>query len=76
MKIQSLYGQTENSTPTGTWSQPVLHNAPVPNKNTNKKKNKRPMGHIAHPRKQFKLINTYGYIITLIRSGTNLLFEN
>ena len=26
--------------------------------------NKRPMGHIAHLRKQFKSINTYGYIIT------------
>ena len=25
------------------------------------------MGHIAHPRKQFKLINTYDYIITLIK---------
>ena len=23
--------------------------------------NKRPMGHIAHPRKQFKSINTYDY---------------
>ena len=30
-------------------------------------KNKRPMGHIAHLRKQFKSINTYDYIITLIR---------
>ena len=28
--------------------------------------NKRPMGHIAHLRKQFKSINTYDYIITLI----------
>ena len=28
--------------------------------------NKRPMGHIAHLRKQLKSINTYGYIITLI----------
>ena len=28
--------------------------------------NKRPMGHIAH-RKQFKSINTYDYIITLIK---------
>ena len=25
------------------------------------------MGHIAHLRKQFKLINTYDYIITLIK---------
>ena len=35
--------------------------------------NKRPMGHIAHLRNQFKSINTLhqtnGYIITLIRSG-------
>ena len=30
-------------------------------------KNKRPMGHIAHLRKQFKLINTYDYIISLIK---------
>ena len=29
--------------------------------------NKRPMGHIAHLRKQFKSINTYNHIITLIR---------
>ena len=29
--------------------------------------NKRPMGHIAYPRKQFKSINTYDYIITLIK---------
>ena len=28
--------------------------------------NKRPMGQIAHLRKQFKSINTYDYIITLI----------
>ena len=30
-------------------------------------KNKRPMGHIAHLRNQFKSINTYDYIITLIK---------
>ena len=30
-------------------------------------KNKRPMGHIAHLRKQFKSINSYDYIITLIK---------
>ena len=30
-------------------------------------KNKRPMGHIAHLRKQFKSINTYDYIITMIK---------
>ena len=29
--------------------------------------NKRPMGHIAHLRKQFKSINTYDNIITLIK---------
>ena len=29
--------------------------------------NKRPMGHIAHLRKQFKSINIYDYIITLIK---------
>ena len=29
--------------------------------------NKRPMGHLAHLRKQFKSINTYDYIITLIK---------
>ena len=30
--------------------------------------NKRPMGHIAHLRKQFKaIINTHDYIITLIK---------
>ena len=28
---------------------------------------KRPMGHIAHQSKQFKSINTYDYIITLIK---------
>ena len=29
--------------------------------------NKRPMGHIAHLRKQFKSLNKYDYIITLIK---------
>ena len=29
--------------------------------------NKRPTGHMAHLRKQFKSINTYDYIITLIK---------
>ena len=29
--------------------------------------NKRPMGHIAHLRKQFKSINTYDYVIMLIK---------
>ena len=39
--------------------------------------NKRPMGHIAHLRNQFKSINmfqqSYGYIITLIRSGRTII---
>ena len=35
--------------------------------------NKRPMGHIAHLRKQFKSINTYDYIITLIREEKQTL---
>ena len=40
-----------------------------------KKMNKRPMGHITHLRKQFKSINTYDYIITLIkRRKKNTLF--
>ena len=42
-------------------------------------KNKRPMGHIAHLRKQFKSINTYDNIITLIkrRKKTHYyLYEN
>ena len=33
--------------------------------------NKRPMGPIAYMRKQFKSINTYGYIITLIKRKKN-----
>ena len=36
-------------------------------------KNKRPMGHIAHLRKQFKSINTYDYIIILIKRRKNTL---
>ena len=36
--------------------------------------NKTPMGHIAHLRKQFESINTYDYIIALIKS--NLLYDN
>ena len=36
--------------------------------------NKRPMGHIAHLRKQFKSINTYDYIITLIKRRKNPSF--
>ena len=35
--------------------------------------NKRPMGNIAHLRKQFKSINTYDYIITLIKRRKNTL---
>ena len=38
--------------------------------------NKRPMGHIAHLRKQFKSINTYDYIITIKRKNHLLLYEN
>ena len=36
--------------------------------------NKRPMGHIAHLRKQFKSINTYDYIIKMIKRRKNPLF--
>ena len=36
--------------------------------------NKRPMGHITYLRKQFKSINTYDYIITLIKRRKNSLF--
>ena len=37
-----------------------------------------PMGHIGHLRKQFKSINTYHYIITLIKRRKNhyVLYEN
>ena len=35
------------------------------------KLNKRPMSHIAHLRKQFKSINTYDYIMTLIKRRKN-----
>ena len=38
--------------------------------------NKRPMGHIAHLRKQFKSINTYVYIIKLIKKNHYLVNEN
>ena len=36
------------------------------------------MGHIANMRKHFKSINTYDYVITLIkrRRKTHILFEN
>ena len=34
---------------------------------TDLSRNKRPMGHIAHLRKQIKSINTYDNIITLIK---------
>ena len=36
--------------------------------------NKRPVGNIAYLRKQFKSINTYDYIITLIKRRKNSLF--
>ena len=35
-------------------------------------KNKRPMGHIAHQRKVLKSINTYDYIIRLLREEKNI----
>ena len=40
--------------------------------------NKRPMGHIAHLRKQFTSINTYDYIITLTkkRKKKYTLYDN
>ena len=38
--------------------------------------NKRPMGHIAHLRKQFKSLNKYDYIITLIQRIKKKLYEN
>ena len=37
--------------------------------------NKRPMGHIAHLRKQFKLINTYDNIITLIKRRKRIIIN-
>ena len=37
--------------------------------------NKRPMGHIPHLRKQFKSLNKYDYIITLIKRTKKELFE-
>ena len=38
--------------------------------------NKRPMGHIAHLRKQFKSLNKYDYIITLIQRIKKILYDN
>ena len=40
-----------------------------------KHQNKRPMSHIAHLRKQFKSINTYDYIITLIKRRKKNIFK-
>ena len=37
--------------------------------------NKRPMGHIPHLRKQFKSLNKYDYIITLIKRTKKELYE-
>ena len=37
--------------------------------------NKRPMGHIAHLRKQFTSINTYDYIITMIKRRKKTLLS-
>ena len=45
----------------------------------NVKSNKRPMGYIAHLRKHFKSINTFDYIITLIKRRKKnhyYLYEN
>ena len=39
-------------------------------------RNKRPMGHIAHLRKQFKSFNKYDNIITLIQRIKKILYEN
>ena len=44
--------------------------------NQNQVLNKRPMGHIAHLRKQFKSINTYDYIITLKREKKHYLVND
>ena len=41
-----------------------------------RKKNKTPMGHIAHLRKQFKSLNKYDYIITLIQRIKKKTYEN
>ena len=38
--------------------------------------NKRPMGHIAHLRKQFQSLNKYDYIITWIQRIKKKLYEN
>ena len=38
--------------------------------------NKKPMGHIAHLRKQFQSLNKYDYIITLIQRIKKKLYEN
>ena len=38
--------------------------------------NKRPMGHIAHLRKEFKSFNKSDYIITLIQRIKKNLYEN
>ena len=39
-------------------------------------KNKKSIDHIAHLRKQFKYINTYDYIITLIKRRKNLVISH
>ena len=71
---------SEELTPSNLYTSPVsydiqtlsddLLNMPIQEEEIReavKKLNKRPMGHIAHLRKQFKSINTYDYIITLIK---------
>ena len=50
----------------------LLHSLYFPGIN----KNKRPMGHIAHLRKQFKSFKTYDYIIKLIKKTIKKLYEN
>ena len=51
------------------WSMPGIRDEDL------KEKNKRPMGHIAHLRKQFKSINTIDYIITLIKRRKKTLLS-
>ena len=53
-----------------TWTSSILLGS---GKSTVFSINKRPMGHIAHLRKQFKSLNTYDYIITLIKRRINII---
>ena len=45
-------------------------NFDIPVQNLEIISNKRPMGHIAHPRKQFISINTYDYSVFFLPIGT------